>query len=298
MSLSPIIIFAFNRLESLKACITSLLVNVEAKDSDLFVYVDGPRPNKSGEFEKVKEVQEYVKKIEGFKTLNCHFATTNKGLAASVISGVTEVINQYGKAIVVEDDLVVGKNFLSFMNQGLEKYENNKKVFSVCGYSNAVKVPKNYTYDSYFCTRSSSWGWATWKDRWNSVDWKLDDWNKVKKYASQFNQWGGSDCFKMLNDWKNGRNQSWAIRFCYSQFIQDKLSVFPTISKVKNDGFDGKGTNCKGYSRFKSLFDNTGNKQFAWTDSIEINHYIYKQILHYSAISMRLYSRLMYLLTK
>lgn len=298
MYASPIIVFAFNRLAPLKACISSLLSNTEAKESDLFVFVDGARPNRNGETEKVKAVHKYIKTITGFKSLCFHFSETNKGLSASVISGVSEVISQYGKAIVVEDDLVVGKNFLSFMNQSLEKYENNEKVFSVCGYTNAIKVQNDYPYDSYFCTRSSSWGWATWKDRWDTADWELDNWDEIKKTKKQFNQWGGSDCFKMLSDWKNGRNQSWAIRFCYSQFVQDKLSVFPTISKVKNDGFDGEGTNCKKWSRFKCHFDNSENKEFVWDSDVQINPYLYNQAMRYNSILLRLWSRMMYLLKK
>lgn len=107
------------------------------------------------------------------------------------------------------------------------------KVFSICGYTNKVKIPHEYEYDSYFCTRSSSWGWGTWADRWNSVDWELRDWKRYSKMARAFNKWGGSDCFKLLRSVKDGQGNSWAIRFCFSQFLQDKLSLFPTVSKVK-----------------------------------------------------------------
>lgn len=294
--LAPIILFAFNRLDSLKNTIQSLSQNEESQNSDLYVFVDGARLGKPGEDEKVKAVQEYVKRIKGFKSLNYTFCDRNKGLGNSIIQGVSQVINQFGKAIVLEDDLVFAKNFLSYMNQGLDKYKEENKVFSICGYSNKVKVPKGYIYDTYFCTRSSSWGWGTWADRWNSVDWELKDWDRYCKMKNSFNRWGGSDCFRMLRSVKEGWGNSWAIRFCFSQFLQDKLSLFPIISKVKNNGFDGVGTNCKKWSRFKYDFDNTGNKIILYPKSITLNTRLYKSAMSYNTIMIRIYSRIMYLI--
>lgn len=292
--LAPIIVFAFNRPNALKNTIESLLNNREARESDLYVFVDGARNNQMDEDKVVHQVHEYVKKINGFKSLHYTFSDTNKGLGNSIIQGVTHIINQYGKAIVLEDDLVFSTNFLSFMNQGLEKYEKENRVFSICGYSNKIRVPKNYEYDTYFCTRSSSWGWSTWADRWNSVDWELKDWDKYSKMEKAFNKWGGSDCFKMLKDWKIGKNKSWAIRFCFAQFLQDKVSLFPIISKVMNHGFDGEGTNCKKWSRFKCDFDQIGINSFSYPLSFDINKRIFKSAMSYHRIIIRIWSKIMY----
>lgn len=98
---APIVLFAFNRIEVLKLCVASLLQNSEAEESDLIVYVDGPRANKEGEAEKVEAVRDYVKGISGFKSLTYHFSKANKKLGPSMIAGVTEVINEYGKAIII-----------------------------------------------------------------------------------------------------------------------------------------------------------------------------------------------------
>lgn len=292
---APIIIFAFNRLEPLKRCVASLLQNSEAAESDLIVYVDGPRLSKEGEAVKVAAVREYVKTIAGFKTVTYHFSEQNKKLGPSIIAGVTEVMNQYGRAIVIEDDLIASRNMLAYVNQGLDKYENNKEVFSISAYSNIVKSPKDYKYDVYFAPRSTSWGWATWKDRWLSCDWELKDWVAVEKTAKAFNHWGGSDCYGMLKSWKEGRNQSWAIRFCYNQFVQDTVSLFPLISKIDNEGFDGSGTNCKSWSRYKFDFDKSENKYFRMPDNVIKNKKLYREALKYYSISIRIYSRLMYM---
>ena len=290
---APIILFAFNRLEAVKRTVESLLQNSEATASELFVFVDGPREHVPTDKERVGAVREYVKTIQGFKQVTCTFAEKNKGLGVSVIAGVTQVIRQYGRAIVVEDDLYCGKNFLAFMNQGLERYADNKEVFSVCGYTNKVTRPEGYNFDAYACVRSSSWGWGTWSDRWESVDWTLDDWVACEAQAKAFNRWGGSDCFGMLRKWHEGKNQSWAIRFSYSQFIQGKVAIFPMLSKVVNEGFDNQGTNCKGWNRFVSDFDALENKVFQWPDEMTIHPCLLHEALSYHTLRERLYSRVM-----
>ena len=295
---APVIVFAFNRPAHVKMAIESLLSNKEAASSDLIVFVDGPRPDKEGENDKVEEVRRIVSKIKGFRSLECHYAERNKGLGPSVIYGVTDVINRYGRAIVIEDDLVVMDNFLSYINQALDYYEDKPGVFSVCGYTNKVSAPKEYGFDAFFSTRSSSLGWATWKDRWNSCDWAMNDWGEVRRNACKFNRWGGSDCYKMLNDWKKGRNKSWAIRFCYNEFIQGKVSLFPLKSHLIAGGFDGTGTNSKKWSRFESDLDESGTKEFRWPDSIQINAFFKRRQMKYNSLIKRFYSKLMYWIHK
>lgn len=293
---APIVVFAFNRPSSLENTIVSLLRNQEAICSDLYIFVDGIHDENLDEKENVSRVQRYVKSIIGFRKVEYSFSLQNKGLGNSIIEGVTQIINQYGRAIILEDDLILSSNFLSFMNQGLDLYEKEKRVFSICGYSNEVDVPKDYHYDTYFCTRSSSWGWATWADRWNSVDWELKDFDKYYTFKKAFNRWGGSDCWKMLHDWKCGKNKSWAIRFCFSQFLQKKVSLFPIISKVENNGFDGKGTNCRRWSRFRCVFDTSVTKDFTYPKDISVHPYLFRSAIGYHSIMKRIFSRIMYLI--
>lgn len=297
MTYSPIVVFGFNRLDALKNTIASLLQNDEAKYSDLFVFVDGPRDGMVEDKKKVENVRDFVKSIIGFKSLHYTFSDKNKGLAPSIIEGVRQVINQFGRVIVLEDDLVLMPNFLNYMNTGLDYYENNQQVMSVCGHSCKVKIPKDYPYDAYFFTRSSSWGWGTWKDRWERVDWELADWNSVKANRKAFVNSQGSDVYKMLCDCKIGKNKSWAIRFCYAQFLLNKLSVIPNQSLVNNNGFAGDGTNCKKYSRFKFELNETRKKiLFRFPKEVCLNASLYKQAKWYHSIPLRIWSRIMYLI--
>lgn len=293
--LAPIIIFAFNRVDTLKNTIESLKKNKEAKDSELFVFVDGPRSNKIGEKEQVLAVQEYVKTISGFKNLQYKFSETNKGLAPSVISGTTEIINQYGKVIVVEDDLYVSPCFLTYMNLLLYKYQNDQRIFQISGYGLKIKVPNDYKYDIYMHIRAHSWTWATWKDRWESVDWEVKDFQdliKDKKKQKAFNK-GGSDLFKMLKNYMEGKNNSWYIRFTYSMFLQGKFGISPIKSLVINDGFRVQSTHCNTYNRYTVDFFNEYKSDFSIPEHIEWDPKISKKVYKYWSIPYRFYGKIM-----
>ena len=296
MTAAPVILFAFNRPDLLRSCLKALCDNQEAERTPLYIYVDGARNDK--EAEKVAEVLEVARTAKGFASVKVVSSGTNKGLGASIIAGVSEVMNLHGRAIVIEDDLVVTGNFLAYMNQFLDKYEDEKQVFSICGYSLDVNPPESYTADTYFCHRSSSWGWGSWKDRWESVDWNPSE-ESIIRYGKAFNRWGGSDCKGMLLGWKKRKNTSWAIRFCFSQFIQDKPSLFPVRSLVNPDaGFSGDGTNCRKYSRFRHLLSDGLKREFSYPDSLEVNPAILQNTLKYHSVGKRIWSRLMYLINR
>lgn len=294
MMYAPIVLFAFNRLEPLKRCVASLLDNSEAAETELFVFVDGPRANKTGEAEKVESVRQFVKEIKGFKTIETHFSDVNHGLGSSLIAGINEIINRYGRAIVVEDDLVCSKNFLAFLNQGLDYYENKKEVFSISSETVKIKAPEGYAYDNYFAPRAGCWGWATWKDRWETVDFELKDWKAVRRNKRKFNNWGGSDCFKLLEGWHTGKNKSWAIRFNYAQFLQHATSVFPMVSKVSNEGFDEGGTNCKPtiYNRFAMKGDESGRMDFKFNPDTKELPFIVRQRLFPVRLTIRIFAKI------
>lgn len=290
--IAPIVIFAYKRKDLLDSLILSLQRNELAKISDLFVFVDGPR--NEVEHTQVLEVKRYVEELTGFKSVHNSFSRENKGLAISVISGVTEVISMYGKAIVLEDDLIVTPNFLSYMNQCLDVYETNSNIFSICGFGLALNHPRDYKGDVYLFGRSSSWGWATWKNRWDTVDWELKDWadfSKNRKSVHSFNK-NGSDMFSLLKASKEGRNSSWAIRFCYAQYKQHKMSVFPFLSKVDNTGFGNGATHCAySYSRAIPRMDEECLEVFDLPVILQENQYIIRQRRKNNSLLMRAYSK-------
>jgi len=289
MKLSPIVLTTYKRLDTLKKTVESLSENELAKSSDLIVYSDGPKSSNDEPF--INEVRAYLKTISGFNSVSIHESPVNKGLANSIIEGVTDVINQFGRVIVLEDDLIVSQNFLAFMNASLDFYEQNNKVFSISGYGLKVALPKNYDSDVYFTPRGLSWGWATWNDRWSAVDWDIKDFEKLKKdrRARQKLARGGTDLFPMLQKQLENNIDSWAIRWFYSQYKRNQLTVFPVLSKVKNLGFDADATHTNVYNRYKILFDYSNEQKFNFARKVLINPIILKSFQSYYGFFQRIF---------
>lgn len=283
-NLAPICIFAYNRPDTLEKLIISLNKNDLAKESNLYIFSDGHK--KETEIDAVNKVRKYIHSISGFKSITIKESSINKGLANSVIDGVTEVITKYNKIIVLEDDLVLSENFLVFMNKALDYYEMNEKVFSISGYS---KLMKNIKDDIYFTKRASSLGWGTWLNRWSLIDWRINDYNSFlhnRKRQKEFNRMG-SDMTRMLKNQMKGEINSWAIRWCYNQFLMNKYSVYPTVSKVQHNGTDSRATHAAGQrDRFHTTLDTSLATNFNFVNNVELDkHYLSQFLKQYSLLT-------------
>ena len=255
--LAPIALFVYNRPEHTQKTVESLLQNQLAIGCDLFIFSDGAKNESS--VSEVKKVREYIHSIKGFKTIEIIERDKNWGLANSIISGVSEIINRFGKIIVIEDDLVFSTDFLDYMNQCLDFYEKNKQIFSISGYCAPVSLPEDYSHDVFLYYRINSWGWATWKNRWISVDWKIRDFNQFitdKKAQTSFHR-SGEEATIMLLKQMQGDIDSWAIRFNYGCYKNDGLNIYPVKSKVHNTGTDGSGMHVSKTSKFVAKLSDT-----------------------------------------
>ena len=244
---APAVVFAYNRPKHLKKALTALSKNRGAGNTEVFVFIDGPKEGQDGLVQnEVLSVSESFK--DCFMSLSIKKSERNKGLAKSVIGGVSEVIEKYGKVIVVEDDAVSAEGFLEFMNNALDFYENDSTIWSIGGFTVPMKLPDDYKYDVIKTQRSSSYAWATWKDRWNKIDWDVKDYNPFKRSFARrrrFNRWG-NDRAGMLDCQMNGKVNSWAIRFDYAMFKNNMYNIVPSKSLIQTIGRDGSGTHSKG----------------------------------------------------
>lgn len=247
-NIAPIILFLYNRLDHTKRTIEALKRNDLAAESDLYVFCDGPKQNATQEqVSKVLEVQSFAEHITGFKDVYIKKQSQNKGLANSVISGVSEVVMKYGRVIVVEDDIVTHSFFLRFMNDALAFYEDDKRIFTIGGMTDKIDIPTNYKKDVLVCQRVESWGWATWADRWFSVEWDISQysiWGKNQKKGIKQLCRGGDDLWGMLQMQNQKKIDSWAVRWQYNMSQQNKLCLRPVYSLVTNVGMDGSGVHC------------------------------------------------------
>lgn len=274
---APICLFTYNRLEETKQTVGALQQNYLAPKSELFIFSDGPKNQNATS--KINAVRAFLKTIDGFKTVTIFEAEQNKGLANSIIEGVTQTIKRYGKVIVLEDDLVSSPNFLDFMNQSLDFYTSTPQVFSISGYTLNLPSLSKITEDYYLGYRASSWGWATWENRWNEVDWTIKDYSSFlndKSAKSKLNR-GGSDMSGMLKNQMEGKIDSWAIRWCYYQSKMDMLTVFPVVSKIVSIGFGANATHTKKTNRFDNVLDSTHKTSFNFDENIKLNSKLIKE---------------------
>ncbi|WP_289662497.1 sugar transferase [Flavobacterium panacagri] len=271
MELAPIVLFTYKRLDELKKTVEALQKNPLARKSDLFIFSDAEKTDV--DILIVKEVREYIRSIDGFKSVTIYESPTNKGLATSIISGVSKILELHESVIVLEDDLISTNNFLDFMNQALEIYQNEDKVFSISGFSFNLKIETEYFEDVYFLNRGWSWGWATWKNKWENIDWDIKDYHefiKNKKHQKEFSK-GGSDLNAMLKKQMHNNLDSWAIRWFYNQFKSGGLTVYPLQSKIINEGFGINATHTKGSNRrYIPIIDNGKKRIFQFPSKTQI----------------------------
>ena len=167
MNYAPVIMFVYNREDHFKKTYEALAKCPEARDTVLYVFSDGAKNSQSeAAVEKVRDAVRYKIKNSDFKKVVLNEASCNRGLAVSIIGGVSEVLNQYGKAIIIEDDCMASPYLLSFFNKSLDYYENNNKVGAIAGYTPNISLPNEYTSDVFATYRSCSCCWATWKNKW------------------------------------------------------------------------------------------------------------------------------------
>jgi hypothetical protein len=235
----------------------ALQKNELANESELFIYSDAPKNENA--IAKVNEVREYIKTVNGFKKITIIERDTNLGLANSIIDGVTKIVNEYGKIIVLEDDLVTSPYFLRFMNESLEMYKDEPKVASIHGYI----YPIDGLPETFFIRGADCWGWATWKEKWAIFEpdgQKLLDEVKKRKLQKEADFNGSYGFTEMLEGQIMGKNNSWAVRWYFSAFLKDMLTLYPGQSYVQNIGHDSEGTHCTSET---NIFDVVLNQSFS-----------------------------------
>jgi hypothetical protein len=252
---APIIIFVYARVTHALRTIESLLRNTLASDSDLIVYSDAARtPQKQA---AVDEVRAYLKTITGFRSVTIHHRPHNFGLAKSIIEGVTAVLKDHERVIVLEDDMVTSQHFLTYMNEALDRFANDDRVASIHGY---VYPVKQTLPEAFFLPGADCWGWATWRRAWahfNPDGQHLLDELRRRKLTNAFDFNGAYPYSKMLEGQIKGGNDSWAVRWYASAFLAGKLTLYPGRSLVHNIGNDSSGTHCGGADTHDAVLSTT-----------------------------------------
>jgi len=249
-SLAPIALFVYNRPGHTRRTVEALLANPQAARSDLFVYADGPKS--ASDAGPVAEVRAYLAEVSGFKSLTVQASAYNRGLANSIIAGVSDMLGRFERVIVLEDDLVTSPHFLSYMNRALELYRDDERVVSVHGYIYPMvgELP-----ETFFLRGADCWGWGTWRRGWRLFE---PDGRLLLKELQGRRLTGAFDLghafpfTRMLREQVEGKKDSWAIRWHASAFLKGALTLYPGRTLVRNVGHDASGTNCGATKSFDS----------------------------------------------
>lgn len=238
-SLAPIALFVYNRPDHTRRTLNYLKKNLLADESRLYIFSDAPKTE--DDKPKVEQVRLVLKSVDGFKAVKVIERKDNLGLSRSIISGVTQLVNEYGKVIVFEDDLLSSPYTLQYFNEALTRYEKEENVMHIGAYM--YNLASQNLYQTFFFRAATSWGWATWARAWKHFN---PDADKLisrfdSKMISQFSIEGTMNFWKQLKQFKAGKNDSWAIRWYASIFLKGGLTLNPSASLIHNIGNDGSG---------------------------------------------------------
>jgi hypothetical protein len=278
-NLAPIALFVYNRPKHTERTLKFLKQNELASESRLFIFSDGAKT--IADEDKVAEVREFIKKIDGFKSIEIIESKTNMGLANSVITGVNRLTKAYGQVIVFEDDLISSPYTLTYFNEALNRYRDEEKVMHIGAYMYALK--DDTLPESFFYRAATSWGWATWARAWQNFEPNID--TLIAKFDSKkrnaFSIEKTMNFWKQMEDFKSGRNNSWAIRWYASIFLKGGLTLNPSQSLVNNIGHDGTGI----HSGMSDIYNVIINPQpiAEFPTVVEENQKAYQAIKHFLA---------------
>lgn len=241
---APVALFVYNRPDHTHRTVEALAANLGAKETTLWVFSDGPKSEAAKE--KVEAVRAFVRTLPGaglFGNVVLSEAPENRGLRRSIVTGVSEVMAASGRAIVLEDDLVTAPDFIAFMSDCLDFYEADPSVGSIAGYCPLKAPPPGYRHSIYAVPRSSSHGWATWKNRWDAVDWsasRFPEFWKDRALRRAFDACGSDRTDRLRREVERGA-ESWSVIFGFSLLLHGQNTIVPTVTRIRNIGDDGSG---------------------------------------------------------
>ena len=283
MNLAPIVLFVYNRPYNTKLLLESLEQNYLSKSSTLYIYCDGPKTNlNKNEIDKIQQVKDIIYKIKFCKKVIIVESPTNKGLANSVIDGISEILKIYEKIIVLEDDLILGTNFLEYMNISLNKYENESRVMQISAFQFPIIDENN---KSFFLPVITTWGWGTWKRVWENVDFEPIDWDiflSNRNNRKKFDLNGSYPYSKMLDlQMKKNEYGSWGIRFYFDIFKKNGLTLFPSHPFVQHTDSDFSGTHKSDYINLNFKNWNSKSKVDNFPTIVDSDFLMFKYLTNY-----------------
>jgi hypothetical protein len=244
---APIILFTYNRPDHTRRTLEALAKNALARESELYVFCDGPRPGASqADIARIADVRRIVRERQWCGTVLIDDKSGNIGLAKSIRGGIDLVMETHDRAIILEDDIETSTGFLEYMNSALSIFEGEDKVMHISGY-----LPRTtFSWmlpEVFLTTHMSCWGWATWKRAWSKAQWDasslLQQLDSSPGMRHDFDMGGTAGFANQLERNINGELRTWAIFWAASIYLSGGLCLMPRVPLVRNTGADGTGEN-------------------------------------------------------
>ena len=282
---APVLIPTLNRYKHFKRCVESLAECTHAEKTDLYIALDYPL-NES-HWDGYKKIANYVNEIKGFKAVVIIKRDKNYGAIKNVKEARKEIFKKYDRIIVLEDDNEFSPNFLDYINKGLEVYKNRDDILSICGYNFPIQIPNGYNKDIYLWTGVSGWGYGTWKNKWEQIDWSISEiktFIRKRKNVRRLNNIADHLYYSLKRIIETG-NITGDTFLSYYNLANKMYTVYPCISRVRNTGHDGTGVHCGIDNRFVNQKIYEGLDEVILPANLGIDSDIYQIIREYFKIS-------------
>lgn len=250
---APVVLFTYRRPLHTLRTLEHLRNNVGSDKSVLYVFSDGVKENGGpNEAKDIAQVRKVIRSQQWCKEVHIIESVQNMGLANSIINGVTQIVDQFDKAIVLEDDLISSKYFLQYMNEGLDRYKDEERVMQISGHN--FPVGNIATGTSFFLRHATTLGWAVWKRSWKYFDKDASGYTELKNnpdLANRFDLDGAYGFTRlMLLQMETNKVDSWGIRWLWSVFKNNGLTLFPDKTLIKHiESMEG-ATHVSGHYAF------------------------------------------------
>tara|TARA_Y100000389_G_C17467026_1_gene526594 strand:+ start:3903 stop:4823 length:921 start_codon:yes stop_codon:yes gene_type:complete len=288
---SPVALFVYNRVEHAQLTIASLQKNHFVDQTDLIIFSDGPKSAK--DLKDVLNVRKYISQVSGFRSVRVIEQSNNLGLASSIISGVTKLLSEHTAVIVLEDDIITSPAFLSYMNQALNFFSLNQKIWHINGFSHPISQAG--LKDIYLNRVMDCWGWATWSDRWKFFDRNPELLLERMDISSRqkFDLHGTNEFWPQVTKNITREINTWAIFWYAEIFLRGGLCVSPSKSYTRNIGFDGSGTHCNDENSSQSMLETLNlNQEISFEVPLEENLVAIKRIREVYTSRKNIFTRL------
>jgi hypothetical protein len=254
---APVALFVYRRSRKLKAVLDSLERCKEFATTPVFIFSDGP-----ADLAAEADVQAVRALLAARKRDNVRVIEhpLNKGCDRSIIDGVTQLCAEYGRLIVLEDDLILSPAILAWFNTALNAYAEDERIMQVSGHMFDVPALANRT-TGLVLPITTSWGWATWQRSWRQFDPAANGWRRLLSdvgLRKAFDLGNRYPWFKLLKSEMEsatpGKTPVWDVRWYWTVFKLGGVSVYPPRSMVANIGADSLATHGTWKSRARGLF--------------------------------------------